>query len=71
MHSDLDFATTATRGANPCDLIIIDLIELNGWPLTTMISNGIVYKFWIALGEDVEVILWKKVKVCLIRFLDI
>ena len=65
MHSNLDFATTATRGANPCDLFIIDVNEVNGCPLTILITNGLIYKFWCALGEDVEIILWTKVQVSL------
>jgi hypothetical protein len=33
--------------------------------LTILITNGLIYKFWCALGEDVEIILWTKVQVSL------
>jgi hypothetical protein len=50
-----------------CDLIVFDVHELNGRPLTRMISYDLVYKFWTALGEDVDTIEWKVVKVCIIH----
>ena len=66
MNSILDFGTTATRGANSCNLIVFEVIELNGSPLTRTIAHGLVNKFWRALGENQDHIIWKKVKVCLI-----
>jgi hypothetical protein len=66
MNSILDFGTTATRGTNSCDLIVINVVGVNGWPLIRTISHGLVKKFWKALGESQDVISWKKVKVCLI-----
>jgi hypothetical protein len=66
MNSILDFGTTATRGANLCNFIVIDVVAVNGWPLIKTLSHGLVRKFWKALGESQDLISWNRVKVCLI-----